>query len=149
MSVPQAATRAQVEAEEDRRHTHRSDPAFQNRFRLALMQLVAAALVPAAALSLGVSYVVQHPEILPDSPWVPIAFTAAGVAAGLLILRRCDKVSNRYCGPTRRMIQTLESIRRGERPAPVRVRKGDEFEHLVKELNETFVELGAMDDPAR
>jgi hypothetical protein len=149
MSVQQAADRVQVglsPAQEERRTSHRSDPAFQNRYRLALMQLVLVALIPAAALSLFVSHAVRHPEVFLDSPWVPLATAVLTVLVAGWIVRRCDKVSNRYCGPTFRLMRTVEAIRRGERPRPVHVRKNDEFEQLVQHLNAAFIQLGVMDD---
>jgi methyl-accepting chemotaxis protein len=152
MAVQQAADQVQVgsnPAHEERRKSHRSDPAFQNRFRLALMKLVFTALAPTVVLSLIVSYSVLHPDVFLDSPWALLATAAASLAAAILILQRCDKVSNRYCGPTYRIVQTLKAIHRGERAQPVGVRKNDEFEELVHHLNQTFVELGVMDDSDR
>lgn len=149
MSVQQAADRVQIgptPAQEKRRMSHRSDPDFQNRYRLALMQLVLLALIPAVALSLFVSHAVRHPEIFLDSPWVPLGTAALTVAVAGWLVRRCDKVSNRYCGPTFRLMQTVAAIRRGERAQPVRVRKNDEFEQLVQHLNAAFIQLGVMDD---
>jgi nitrogen fixation/metabolism regulation signal transduction histidine kinase len=149
MSVQQAADRVQIgvsPASEERRKSHRSDPSFQNRYRLALMQLVLLALIPTVALSLLVNHAVQHPEVLLDSPWVPLATAVLTVAAWVWILRRCTKVSNRYCGPTYRLMQAVEAIRRGERVKPVGVRKDDEFEQLVQLLNATFIQLGVMDE---
>ena len=55
MAVQQAADQVQVGSSpvpEERRRSQRSDPAFQNRFRLALMKLVFTALVPTVVLSL-------------------------------------------------------------------------------------------------
>lgn len=152
MAVQQAADRVQVgssPAREEKRKSHRSDPAFQNRFRLALMKLVFTALAPTVVLSLIVSHTVLHPDAFLDSPWVLLATAAASFVIGILILQRCDKVSNRYCGPTRRIVQTLEAVHRGERAQPVRVRKNDEFEELVHHLNQALVELGAMDQSDR
>jgi methyl-accepting chemotaxis protein len=152
MAVQQAADRVQVGSNpvrEDRRESHRSDAVFQNRFRLALMKLVFTALVPTVALSLIVSHTILHPDAFLDSPWVLFATAAASLAIAILILQRCDKVSNRYCGPTRRIVQTLEAVQRGERAQPVRVRKNDEFEELAHHLNQALVELGAMDDGER
>jgi methyl-accepting chemotaxis protein len=152
MIVQQAESQVQVEsvpAPEERRKSHRSDPAFQNRFRLALMKLVLVALVPTVGLSLIVHHTVLHPETFLDSPWVLLATAVTCVAAAVLIIQRCDKMSNRYCGPTYRIVQTLEAIRRGERTQPLRVRKNDEFEQLVQQLNQTFIKLGVMDDSDR
>jgi hypothetical protein len=152
MAVQQAADRVQVgssPAHEERRQSHRSDPAFQNRFRLALMKLVFTALVPTVVLSLIVSHTVLYPDAFLDSPWVLLATAVASIAVGVLILQRCDKVSNRYCGPTYRIVEALKAIHRGERAQPVKVRKNDEFEELVHHLNRTFVELGLMDDGDR
>ena len=152
MSVQQAADRVQIgitPAQEERRVSHRSDPDFQNRFRLALMKLVLVALIPVAALSLFVSHAVRDPDVFLNSPWVPLALFVLTVAFAVWIVQRCDKLSNRYCGPTLRLIQAVKAIRRGERAKPVRVRKNDEFEELVHHLNQTFVELGVMDDSDR
>jgi hypothetical protein len=153
MAVPQAADRVQVgsiPAREERRKSHRSDPAFQNRFRLALMQLVLVALVPAVALSLVVNHVVLHPDAFLESPWVLLGAVVACLASAMLIVGRCDRVSNRYCGPTYRIIQVLEAIERGERvQRPLCVRKNDEFEPLVEHLNRAFVRLGVLDDDGR
>jgi hypothetical protein len=151
MSVQQAADCMQVgvkPVQKDRRMSHRSDPDFQNRYRLALMQLVLASLVPVAALSLFVSHAIRNPAVFLDSPWVPLATALVTVVFAAWIVRRCDKVSNRYCGPTFRLIRTVEAIRRGERVQSVRVRKNDEFEELVGHLNATFIQLGVMDDDA-
>jgi len=149
MAAEQAADRMSVgvsERQEERRKSHRNDPEFQNRFRLSLMQLVLLALVPTVALSLVVNHTVVHPEAFLESPWVFLATAAACATAAVLLLRRCDKVSNRYCGPTYRIIQVLDAISRGERVQPLRVRKNDEFEQLVKHLNRAFVKLGVMDE---
>jgi hypothetical protein len=149
MDAQQAADRVQIgitPEQRDRRLSHRSDPDFQNRYRLALMQLVLVALVPVAALSLFVTHAVQHPEIFLDSPWVPLGTAVLTVAFTVLIVRRCDKISNRYCGPTFRLMKAVETIRSGERAKPVRVRKNDEFEELVHHLNAAFIQLGVMDD---
>jgi len=153
MAVEQAADRVRVGSipeREERRKSHRSDPEFQNRFRLALMQLVLVALIPTVALSLVVNHAVLHPEAFLESPWVPLAAAIACLAAATLIVRRCDRLSNRYCGPTYRIIKALETIERGERMhRQLRVRKNDEFEPLVEHLNRTFVKLGVMDDDGR
>ena len=152
MAVQQAADHVQVgviPAPEERRKSHRSDPVFQNRFRLALMKLVLAALVPTVALSLIVNHTVLHPETFLESPWVLLATAVASAAAAILILRQCDKVSNRYCGPTYRIIRALEAIQRGERAQPLQVRKNDEFEQLAQHLNRAFIELGVMDEGDR
>jgi len=149
MNAQQAADHVQIglsPMQEERRTSHRSDPDFQNRYRLALMQLVLVALIPAAALSLFVSHAVRHPEVFLDSPWVPIATAVVTIVVAGWIVRRCDKVSNRYCGPTFRLMRTVDAIRRGERVKPVRVRRNDEFEQLVEHLNAAFVQLGVMDD---
>jgi hypothetical protein len=149
MAIQQAAGQVQMGSrptQEERRKSHSSDPAFQNRFRLALMKLVFVALAPTVMLSLIVSHTLRHPETWLDSPWVLVATATAGVAAGILILQRCDKLSNRFCGPTYRIRQTLGAIRRGERVQPIRLRANDEFEELAQELNQTFVELGVMED---
>lgn len=150
MEIPQTAGRVQVAsipAREERRKSHRSDPAFQNRFRLALMQLVLVALVPAVGLSLVVNHLVLHPDTFLESPWVLLAAVVACLASAILIVGRCDRVSNRYCGPTFRIIEVLEAIQRGERvQEPLRVRKNDEFEPLVEQLNRAFTKLGVLDD---
>jgi hypothetical protein len=78
------------------------------------MQLVFAALATTVMLSLIVSHTALHPDAFRDSPWVLLATTAASVAAAILILQRCDRVSNRYCGPTYRMVETLKAIHCGE-----------------------------------
>ena len=148
MAVQQAADQLQggsILIREERRKSHRSDSVFQNRFRLALMKLVLVALVPTVALSLIVNHTVLHPEAFLESPWVLLATAAASAAAAVLILRQCDRVSNRYCGPTYRIIQVLDAVHRGERAQPLRVRKNDEFEQLVDHLNRVFIELGVMD----
>lgn len=132
----------------ERRHSGRSDPKFQNRFRMAMLQLVLVALVPMMVISLVVSHSVQHPEVFLDSPWVPLATLAMSITAAALILHRCDRVSSRYCGPTFRIIKTLESVRRGERVKPVRTRANDEFAELAQELNRTFAKLGVLEDDA-
>ena len=152
MAVQQAAYQVQVgsiPAHEERRKSHRSDPAFQNRFRLALMKLVLVALVPTVALSLIVNHTVLHPETFLESPWVLLGTVVASAAAAVLILRQCDKVSNRYCGPTYRIIRILEAIQRGERAQPIRLRENDEFEQLAEELNRALIKLGVMDEGER
>jgi len=149
MDAQQAADRVQIgitPAPEERRTSHRSDPDFQNRYRAALMRLVLVAMVPVAALSLFASHAVRHPEVFLDSPWVPLGTAVLTLAFTVLIVRRCDKISNRYCGPTFRLMKVVETIRRGERAKPVRVRKNDEFEQLVHHLNAAFIQLGVMDD---
>lgn len=149
MSVQQAADQVEIglsPAREERRKSHRSDPSFQNRYRLALLQLVLLALIPTVALSLFVNHAVQRPDVFLDSPWVPLATAVLTVALWAWILRRCDKISNRYCGATYRLTQAIEAIRRGERVKPVRVRQDDEFEPLVQLLNATFTQLGVMDE---
>lgn len=149
MEAHQPADRAQLglrAAPEERRKSHRCDPRVQNRYRLALLQLVVVALIPAAALSLFANHAVRHPEVFLASPWVPIATAVLSVSVAAWIVRRCDQVSNRYCGPTFRLLQAVEAIRRGERPGPVRVRKNDEFEQLVHELNGMLIQLGVMVD---
>lgn len=98
MELQQAAGRVQVGAargHEERRHHWRSDPEFQNRFRLAMLQLVLVALLPALVLSRLVTYSLQHPALLLDSPWVLLGILVMVVSATALILRRCDKVSSR------------------------------------------------------
>jgi len=149
MEAHQPADRAQVAfraLREERRRSHRCDPRVQNRYRLALLQLVVVALIPAVAPSLFASYAVHHPAVFLDSPWVPIATTALSVSVAAWIVRRCDQVSNRYCGPTFRLLEAVEAIRRGERPRPVRVRKNDEFEQLVHALNGMLIQLGVMEE---
>ena len=42
--------------------------------------------------------------------------------------------------------ESLEAVQRGERPAPVRTRKDDEFEPLARELTATLIKLGVIDD---
>lgn len=147
MASHEAADQVQIQAasgRDERRRTWRSDPALQNRFRVAMLRLVLVALVPTMMLSLFVSQSVKNPEIFLDSPWVLLALGALCAATAALIVRQCDKVSSRYCGPMVRIIKVLESIRRGEQADRLRVRHNDEFTDLVRELNETFVKLGVM-----
>ncbi len=151
MALQQPASRVQAAAaprQEERRHNWRSAPGFQTRFRVAMLQLGLVALTPAVVISLAVTHSVKHPDVYLASPWVLLATLVTAVVAGALILRQCDRVSSRYCGPTYRIIKTLESIQRGERPKPVGVRANDEFRDLVAEMNKTFVELGVMDEDA-
>lgn len=148
MDAPHAAAAA-LDRTADRRRGYRIDPAFQSRFRLRILGLALVVATLAMLLSRGVAWVVAHPERLPESLWVPAALAGLGVLASAVILGLCDRLSHRYCGPTWRLLRTLEAVRRGERPEPVRLRHGDEFQDLAEELNAVLRHLGAMDPPAR
>jgi len=101
MILQQSADRvheAAAPAREERRQNWRNDPGFQNRFRLAMLQLVLAALTPTMVISLVVSHSVKYPEIYLDSPWVLLAtlataFTAAARGTGTATSATC-------CAPT-------------------------------------------------
>lgn len=147
MDAPHAV--AVLDRRADRRRGHRIDPAFQSRFRLRMLGLALVVATLCMLLSRGVSWVVAHPESLPESLWVPATLAGLGVLASAAILGLCDRLSHRYCGPAWRILRTLEAVRRGERPEPIRLRRGDEFQELAEELNGVLRQLGALDPPAR
>jgi hypothetical protein len=130
---------------EDRRKSYRIAPEFQNRFRTTIMVLALVISVIALLLSLSVAWVVAHRDSLPETLWIPVSLTLVGVGMGMVVVLLCDRLSHRYCGPAFRMMRTLQGVRRGERPEPIRLRSKDEFHDLAEELNATLQQLGAMD----
>jgi hypothetical protein len=129
----------------DRRRGHRLDPAFQTRFRTMLLAFSALILVAAGLLATGVRYVIENPDTVPTSAWVPGTFIALALCIGVAILRLSDRISHRFCGPIRRICATLEAVQRGERPPAIRLRKGDEFQELAEAINATLRRLGVLD----
>ncbi len=132
-------------ASRDRRELLRVDAEFQNRFRTLLFAFALLVLLFAAGLSLGVSYFVSHPGLLPLGPWVPACLVMIALGECIIIFRLCDRISHRYCGPTIPILRTLDAIRLGERPPPIQLRTHDEYHGLATALNETFQSLGVMD----
>lgn len=137
---------ARILGAEDRRQGYRIDPEFQSRFRATLLAFSVLILTGVALLTSGVLWIVQNPEAVPTSLWVPASMFGLAVAIGMMIFYLSDRISHRYCGPVYRISNTLEAARRGERPATIRLRKGDEFQALAETVNATLRELGAMDD---
>lgn len=131
----------------DRRKGYRIDPAFQSRFRATMLAFSVGILMMTALLAGGVRHVVEHPESVPLSPWVPAGFFALALAIGGVVFHLTDRLSHRYCGPIHRITRTLEAIGRGERPEPIRLRRNDEFQELAANLNDALRKLGAMEDP--
>jgi len=133
----------------DRRHSYRIDAAFQTRFRTMMLAFSVLILLAVALLVTGVLHVVQNPESVPTSPWVPGSLFALALGIGLSIFYVSDRISHRYCGPIRRISNTLEAIQRGERPAAIHLRKNDEFHELAAALNATLKKLDALDETPR
>ncbi len=139
---------AAAPAKSNRRALVRVDAEFQNRFRALLLGFALLILLFAAGLSLSVSYFITNPGLLPISAWIPAAIGIICLAGCFFIYQLCDRISHRYCGPFLPILRTLDAIRRGERPPPIRLRAHDEYHRLATALNETFQSLGAMDPPA-
>ena len=139
---------ASAPAEANRRELIRVDAEFQNRFRALLLGFALLILLFAAGLSLSVSYFITNPGLLPISAWIPATVGLISLVGCFFIFKLCDRISHRYCGPTIPILRTLDAIRRGERPPPIRLRRHHEYHRLAKALNETLQSLGAMDPPA-
>jgi hypothetical protein len=150
MSSHEAATHAQAGVRTRRRPDRRKglviDPGFQNRVRVKVMGLAIAVATTALVLTKTASYVASRPALL-DNPAMPLLLAATPLLLAAAIVRACDRISNRMAGPGYRLRRTLEAVQRGERPDPVRLRKGDEFHDLADALNATLQQLGAMDPP--
>lgn len=148
MTVHQAATQTQPDVQTrrdpDRRKGLIVEPGFQNRARVKIMGLAMVVAVTALAVTKAASYVAARPALL-DNPVTPFLLVATPLALGVAIVRACDRISNRMAGPAYRLRRTLEAVQRGERPEPIRLRKGDEFQDLADALNATLQQLGAMD----
>jgi hypothetical protein len=130
----------------NRRGGYRIDPGFQTRFRTTLLAFAVLIMVAVSALALGVRWLVAHPGAMPTSAWVPAALFAVAVAIVAVSFRLADRISHRYCGPIRRITNTLEAARRGERPRPIQLRVNDEFRELAETVNATLRSLGALGD---
>ncbi len=135
-------------AKSNRREQVRVDAEFQNRFRALLLGFALLILLFAAGLSLSVSYFITNPGLLPISAWIPAAVGIISLGGCFFIYKLCDRISHRYCGPTIPILRTLDAIRRGERPPPIRLRTHDEYHGVATALNQTLQSLGAMDPPA-
>ncbi len=131
----------------DRRRGHRIDPAFQSRFRSMMLAFSILILLMVTVLARAVLYVVVNPDV-PVSLWVPASLFALAAGIALVVFYLSDRFSHRYCGPVYKLSITLDAIQRGEHPAPIRLRKHDEFQELAAKLNETLQQLGAMDRPS-
>jgi len=129
----------------DRRRGHRIDPGFQTRFRTLLLAFSVLILLAVGLLATSVRWVVENPDAVPTSPWVPGGLFALALGIGLAIFRLSDRISHRFCGPVARICGTLEAVQRGERPAEIRLRKGDELHELAEAVNTTLRRLGALD----
>lgn len=129
----------------DRRRGYRIDAAFQTRFRTMMLTFSVLILIAVALLVTGVLYVVQNPESVPTSLWVPGSLFALALGIGLSIFYVSDRISHRYCGPIRRISNTLEAVQRGERPAAIHLRRTDEFQEFAAAINATLSKLGALD----
>lgn len=131
---------------EERRQGYRIDPAFQSRFRTLMLGFSVAVLGMTALLVAAVLHVVEHPESVPASPWVPGGLLALAVAIGGAVFYLSERLSHRYCGPAHRIAATLRAVARGERPQPITLRRGDELQELAAALNDTLRRLGAPDE---
>jgi hypothetical protein len=130
----------------DRRKGLIVDPGFQNRARVKVMGLAMAVVTTALVVMKVASYVAARPVLL-DNPLMPLLLAATPLLLCAAIVRACDRISNRMAGPAYRLRRTLEAVQRGERPEPIRLRKGDEFHDLADALNAALQKLGAMDSP--
>jgi hypothetical protein len=133
---------------DERRQTYRIDVGFQNRFRRTVLALALLTTAMTGLFSASVLYIVTNLDTLLDHLWVPVAFFALSWAFGGLIFYLCDRLSHRFCGPVYRILKELEAVRRGERPGPIRLRSGDEFQELAEALNATFDQFQPTHPPA-
>jgi hypothetical protein len=150
MSIEQVAARLHLpiaRRKVDRRKSFRVDPAFQNRFRLRILALALAISMLGVLVMIGAAAATMLPALSDHRTLMQIAIISVALGEGFLIIYACDRFSHRYCGAVYRIQKTLEAVRRGERPDPIRVRSGDEFVELADQLNATLVELGAMNGP--
>jgi len=131
----------------DRRQGFRIDPDFQTRFRTVLLASSVLTLVVVAGLGMGVHWAASHPDSLPTSPWVPFVLFGVAPLVVLGLFHLSDRISHRYCGPIRRISDTLEAVRRGERTRPIQLRQKDEFHELAESVNAALRSLGALEDP--
>lgn len=146
----EAAGDAQVHAAgregADRRQGYVVSPGFQNRFRVKLLMVALVVGVIELGLMKAVSHLVANPHLL-ESRLVPLWLTLTTFVLCVCVVRLCDRVSHRVAGPAHRLRRALESVQRGERIAPIVLRKGDELQELAEALNTTLQQLGAMDEP--
>ncbi len=133
---------------QDRRQSFRVDAGFQNRFRIRILGLALAISLLGTVVMLGAAAATLLPAFSEHRLLMQIGILALALGEGFLILYVCDRLSHRYCGALYRIQKTLEAIRGGKRPDPIRIRSGDEFGDLADQLNATLVELGAMSGPA-
>lgn len=150
MSYSQIERRWSVAAlfkRDERRQTYRIDTSFQNRFRLMILGFAFLTTTMTALFCASVLYVVMNPDSLPDRLWVPVTFFALSWALGGVIFYLCDRLSHRFCGPVYRILKELDAARRGERPGPIRLRRGDELRELAEALNATFEEFQPRTPP--
>lgn len=150
MTSQEAATHTQA-AVRTQRHTDRRkglmvEPGFQNGVRVKILGMAFAVAATTLGLSKIVSYLVGHPSLF-DNPMVPLLLAATPLVLCGAIVRVCDRISNRVAGPAYRVRCALEAVQRNERPDPIRLREGDEFQDLAAALNATLQQLGAMDTP--
>ncbi len=133
----------------DRRQGYRIAPEFQSRFRLLMLLFAFVIALMFTSLSATVAHGLENPGFFPRSGWVPLGFLTVSVAMGLVIIRLCDRISHRLCGPMVPILRTLEAVRNGERPPPIRLRRTDEFQELAEAVNRALARLDALDDPGR
>jgi nitrogen fixation/metabolism regulation signal transduction histidine kinase len=69
------------------------------------------------------------------------------VVVGICIVVLAFEYSHRVVGPAHRISTSLRKVRAGELE-PIRLRKGDELQSLVDELNLLIADLAARRDPA-
>ena len=128
---------------QNRRRRYWINPGFQGRYLRAILLLELIAVALTAILALGITLVLVSDTLQVGPQWHQIFLSFAGLtvvaAVGLVWLG--IRVSHRICGPIYNIKKNLDAVRNGERPGPIRLRKGDAFQDLAESLNEVLAML--------
>lgn len=110
---------------------------------LELLTLGLGALMPTF---LAFLFVYPVTEGASDVTKILMAFGIVSFVASAALAYFSVRVSHTICGPVYRLEVALKQLKRGERPDPIVLRKGDELHELVELFNET-VEAIHLDAP--
>lgn len=125
---------------DNRRRRYWIDPDFQTRYirNILLLELLVA--VVTALLTLGGALLLMNPNIQAGAHWNKMMLTFEVLIAilGVALVYIGVRVSHKLSGPVYHMRRVLREIREGKPPAPIRLRDGDEFMDLAKDINDTI-----------
>ncbi|MCH8332682.1 hypothetical protein IIC65_02020 [Candidatus Sumerlaeota bacterium] len=135
---------------DNRRRRFWINPRYQGRYLLTILLLELIVMAATAILSFSLAFILIDPDFEAGPSWAVIftGFITVLLMAAAALIYLGVHISHKVCGPALRLQKTLEAVRRGEKPAAIHLRDGDDLQELTEALNGALGSLGLLETSA-